>query len=138
MKALIIGKDIELVDSVDSTNEYAKQTLRTFIDGQGYWIFTERQTKGKGQSGSLWISDSANSFTGSFVVQPQPWPGREQDWAVRAQRIFSVSVQQSLMEFLKINIRLKWPNDIYFEGKKAGGMLIEVGWQQGKPLRTVS
>ena len=78
MKALIIGKEIEVVESVDSTNEYAKQTLRPLLEGHGYWVFTEQQKKGRGQSGNSWISDSAGSFTGSFVVQPQAWPGKEQ------------------------------------------------------------
>jgi BirA family transcriptional regulator, biotin operon repressor / biotin---[acetyl-CoA-carboxylase] ligase len=138
MKALIIGKDIEVVESVDSTNEYAKQTLRPLLEGHGYWVFTEQQKKGRGQSGNIWISDSAGSFTGSFVVQPQAWPGKEQAWAVRAQRLFALCVQHSLQEYLKINNQIKWPNDIYVDGKKAGGMLIEVGWQHGKPAWTVA
>jgi BirA family biotin operon repressor/biotin-[acetyl-CoA-carboxylase] ligase len=138
MKALIIGKDIEVVRAVDSTNEYAKETLRPLLDAIGYWIFTDHQKNGRGQMGNAWVSVSGKSFTGSFVVQPQSWPGQEQAWAVRAQRLFAVCVQHSLRRYLNINIELKWPNDIYIDGKKAGGMLIEVGWQQGRPAWTVA
>jgi BirA family biotin operon repressor/biotin-[acetyl-CoA-carboxylase] ligase len=138
MEALIIGKDIELVAAVDSTNEYAKRSMRSVLDFRGYWVFTDRQNKGKGQAGNAWISVSGKSFTGSFVVQPQSWPGREQAWAVRAQRLFAVCVQHSLRRFLALEIDLKWPNDVYVGGKKAGGMLIELGWQQGVAAWTVA
>lgn len=138
MKALIIGKDIELLEAVDSTNEYAKRNLRPVLDWQGYWVFAHRQTNGRGQAGNRWISNTEKSFTGSFVVQPQAWPGKEHDWAIRAQRLFAVCVQHSLRRFLNADIELKWPNDLYVGGKKAGGILIELGWQQGLPAWTVA
>lgn len=136
-QALIIGKEIEVISEVNSTNAYAKENLRSHLDWRGYWVVTEHQLQGRGQGGNRWVSDSAHSLTASFVVRPQPWPGKEPNWPVRAQRLFAVCVQASLQEFLKKNVLLKWPNDVYLDGKKVGGMLLETGWQSGQALWTI-
>ena len=136
-QALIIGKEIEVVSEVNSTNAYAKENLRKNLDSRGDWVFTEKQRSGPGAGRHRWASDSKHSLTASFVVKPQPWPGKDSFWPVRAQRLFAVCVQDSLQEFVKKNVLLKWPNDVYLDGKKVGGMLLENGWQNGQAMWTI-
>jgi len=60
-QALIIGKEIEVVSEVNSTNAYAKENLRKNLDSRGYWVFTEKQLQGRGQGSNRWASDSKHS-----------------------------------------------------------------------------
>lgn len=96
-------------------------------DGQGdaqhgMSIFTQEQTAGKGQRGKNWVSQQGANMALSILLNP--YPLRLQD-----QFKLSVCVAVSACEFFSgyagDETRIKWPNDLYWRDRKAGGVLIE-------------
>lgn len=104
------------LDEVGSTNDEAKKLL------QNKSIITaDRQTNGRGRRGRYWISISGNLFC-SFILSAKP----QQIGALSF--IFSLSLLETINELNpKLDVSLKWPNDVLIASKKVSGILIEKG-----------
>ncbi|TMI95155.1 MAG: biotin--[acetyl-CoA-carboxylase] ligase [Bacteroidetes bacterium] len=96
-------------------------------DGQseaqhGMAIFTHEQTGGKGQRGKNWASQKDLNIALSILLKPYPL-------SITDQFKLSVCVAVSIWEFFSKyagdETKIKWPNDIYWRDRKAGGILIE-------------
>jgi len=112
-------KYIEL-NEIDSTNAYLSEKLSSGDITEPTVVFTSSQTKGKGMGQNIWVSDNDKNALFSIALFTE----------VKTEEIFKVSLATSMaiFEFLKIKgikTKIKWPNDIYYEGKKLGGILIE-------------
>ena len=119
---------IEL-QSVDSTNNYALSLLRhpnlterQRLNLQGTAVFTHEQWKGKGQRGKNWISKTGETLPMSLIVAPAPLKLPEQ---FTLSAITAVIVSDFISKMSDKAFCIKWPNDIYFQDRKAGGILIE-------------
>ena len=88
----------------------------------GMSIFAQEQTGGKGQRGKNWVSQKGANIALSILLNP--YPLRVQD-----QFHLSVCVAVSVYEFFSNyagdETKIKWPNDLYWRDRKAGGILIE-------------
>ncbi|MDQ6469512.1 biotin--[acetyl-CoA-carboxylase] ligase [Flavobacterium sp. LHD-80] len=110
------------LDAIDSTNDFLKaMSSRDELDN--FTVVTaENQTKGKGQMGAKWQSESGKNLIMSTLVK---------DFIYNNEQVFNLSliVSLSVIEVLKsLNIpdlSIKWPNDIMSYNKKIGGILIE-------------
>ena len=111
---------IVLLDLVDSTNDEAARQL-----GAGrpapFVVLARRQTSGRGRFGRTWHSESAENLYASFAFRPRVAPDRMQTFTLW----MGLNVCELLTRFIGISPGIKWPNDILFEGRKAGGMLTE-------------
>jgi BirA family biotin operon repressor/biotin-[acetyl-CoA-carboxylase] ligase len=109
-----------------STNEDA---LGRAQEGAGAWqVFaTELQSQGKGRRGRVWQSPFAQNLM--FSLGRKTHVSTEMLYS--ASLIAGVAVVDALNLHSDIQFRLKWPNDIYVDGKKLGGILCEM---QGNPL----
>lgn len=111
-----------ILDSVDSTNNYAMGMVKSGVWGDKQAVFAREQRFGKGQRGKHWASDKNANILISFVVDTQ---------SLSIQQQFGISVASALacVELLHRhdinNVKIKWPNDIYIGDRKAGGILIE-------------
>jgi BirA family biotin operon repressor/biotin-[acetyl-CoA-carboxylase] ligase len=78
-------------------------------------LVAERQTAGRGRLGRAWHSAAGDSLTFSLglPLAPADWSG------------LSLAVGVSLAESLHPAVRLKWPNDLWVDGRKLAGILIE-------------
>lgn len=108
---------IKWFDTVKSTNDVAMQLPDS---EQGYCIAAMQQTKGRGQRGSVWQSNSGENLLASFVFKTP----------FTVENHFCTSMIASLaitafLETLKTEAKIKWPNDIFTDGKKIAGILIE-------------
>ncbi|MBT3748257.1 MAG: biotin--[acetyl-CoA-carboxylase] ligase [Bacteroidetes bacterium] len=103
-----------------STNEKARFMKPEYPDEE-LWIYTDNQFKGKGQSDNCWLSQTGANITGSLVVYPKYLRAREQ---FMLSKVISLAACDFLELFLP-DVRIKWPNDLYIDDKKAGGILIE-------------
>jgi BirA family biotin operon repressor/biotin-[acetyl-CoA-carboxylase] ligase len=118
----VVPKNFSLVllDETDSTNDEAARQL-----GAGrptpFAILARRQTHGRGRFGRTWHSDATNNFYASFAFRPRVAPDRMQTFTLW----MGLNVCELLDRFLGITPGIKWPNDILFDGRKAGGMLTE-------------
>ncbi|WP_163398738.1 biotin--[acetyl-CoA-carboxylase] ligase [Flavobacterium fluviatile] len=110
------------LNAIDSTNDFLK-ALSNNDELDNYTVVTaENQTKGKGQMGAKWESESGKNLIMSVLVK-----SFLSDYA----QAFSISIITSLavIEVLKEHdipdLSVKWPNDIMSYNKKIGGILIE-------------
>ncbi|GDY27231.1 bifunctional ligase/repressor BirA [Agarivorans sp. Toyoura001] len=109
-----------VIEQVDSTNAWLMKKLDQLPHGQV--VFAEFQSAGRGRRGRTWQTPYAGQLCMSLL-----W--RLQD-GIEAAMGLSLAVGLAVVEALEqagyFNLGLKWPNDIYLDGKKLGGVLIEL------------
>lgn len=111
---LLPGFTVEILPEIDSSNS---ELMRRARNGRGepVLLVAERQTAGRGRLGRAWASAPGDSLTFSLglPLAPADWSG------------LSLAVGVSLAENLHPALRLKWPNDLWVQDRKLGGILIE-------------
>ena len=121
LNRISIGNKIISLNEVDSTNEFLKSYLLNHAnEPEGLVISAKSQYAGKGQRGNQWTSNSNENLTFSVLLQP----GID----VSDQFVLTKIISLSIVDFFYykgINAKIKWPNDIYVDDKKIGGILIE-------------
>lgn len=86
-------------------------------------ITTLRQTRGRGQRGNSWESEDGKNLTFSILLLPKTIDASRQ---FELSQIVSIAVALELRQLLATDeVRIKWPNDIYYRDSKICGMLIE-------------
>jgi BirA family biotin operon repressor/biotin-[acetyl-CoA-carboxylase] ligase len=120
---LRIGDPFIVLDSVDSTNNYAMGKVNAHAISEGTAYFAEAQTSGKGQRGKSWESDRGSNMLLSVVLQPVML-NPENQFPLSAGAALAAS--DLLMQYCQTeDCTIKWTNDIYWRDRKAGGILIE-------------
>ena len=112
--------ELEIFPSIDSTNSYLMARSQNDAPS-GCVCFAEEQTAGKGRRGRQWISPQGQNIYGSFL-----WRFNSAMQLNGLSLAIGVGVIRVLQRQGISNVGLKWPNDIYSDGKKLGGILIEV------------
>lgn len=115
----IIGRKIIHFDEINSTNIKAKQLASEKAEN-GTIIISETQNGGSGRLGRKWISPKGGSWS-SIILRPKIPPIE----APKITQIAAAAVYKAL-EDLDIKVTIKWPNDIYLNGKKLCGILTEM------------
>ncbi len=107
---------------MDSTNNYAMAMIQKGVANSGEAVFAREQHSGKGRRGKIWKSEKGVNILLSIVAQMQWLP-------VQKQFHLSMAVALACYDFfsgyIKENIKIKWPNDIFINDRKAGGILVE-------------
>lgn len=119
MKSDFIGHSVEVLESVDSTNDYAKKKAKELVDGSV--IISLEQVKGKGRRGRSFHSGKGDGIYLSIILKPGFEP-------TKAPFITSIAGAALVNTFNKFNIqtKIKWPNDVLINGKKVAGILTEM------------
>jgi BirA family transcriptional regulator, biotin operon repressor / biotin---[acetyl-CoA-carboxylase] ligase len=112
---------IEL-QTVDSTNNYARQQIHAEMARHGMAIFTHEQMAGKGQRGKAWASEKDNNIALSILIKPEGISINNQFWLSACA---AVALQEFFSRYAGDATKIKWPNDLYWQDRKAGGILIE-------------
>lgn len=112
-----------ILDSVGSTNNYAMAFLHEGMANSGQAWFSANQTEGKGQREKDWYTRPGENMALSIAVNPG---AAFQNKAF----LFSALIATSLVSYLNDICKpefftVKWPNDVYWRDRKAGGILIE-------------
>ena len=89
---------------------------------EGTVIMAESQYAGRGQQNNRWHSDPGKNLTFSLLLRPTFLPVAQQ---FDLNRAVSLAIIDALEPILGSNLKIKWPNDIYYNDKKLGGILIE-------------
>ena len=118
---LFIGKVLLEKAKLDSTNNYGMNLAKTGEFIEGTVIYTPHQTAGKGQRGSQWISEAGQNINLSILFKPHSVI-QHQFWLNKA---IALGIYRFAKAILGTKIKIKWPNDLYYENKKLGGVLIE-------------
>ncbi len=124
--------DYQFVKQINSTNELLWKMIRERELPEGFVLYTDFQTAGKGQIGNSWESEAGKNLLFSMVIFPKQIP-IEQQFLIS--QLVSLAIKNVLDKYTD-HISIKWPNDIYWNDKKLGGILIENSLQ-GKSFKAV-
>ncbi|MDM0014150.1 biotin--[acetyl-CoA-carboxylase] ligase [Variovorax sp. J22P168] len=122
LAALLPGFRIEVAAETDSTNTELMRRARDGLDTP-VLLVAERQTAGRGRLGRPWQSmqkdgePASLTFSLGLPLAPRDWSGLS--------LAVGVSVAESLDAGRAIGLGLKWPNDLWVQDRKLGGILIE-------------
>ncbi len=113
-----LAKEILFKRSVSSTMDLAKQAYKS---GKNVIALAREQTAGRGRRKKVWLSEADKGIYMTIVVRPD-FPAKLLGLINLAT---SVVISKLLKEHYGIFTKIKWPNDIFFNGKKICGILIE-------------
>ncbi len=126
LSSKLMGKNnIYYYETLTSTNDKAYQLAELGAE-EGDIIVSEEQTGGKGRLGRKWISPPGVGLYFSVILRPALPLTRLPALTL----VSSYAVVKVLREKYRLNAGIKWPNDIYAQGKKIGGILTEIKAQQ--------
>ena len=108
--------------SVDSTNNYAMGQVHAGLASNGTAWFAHEQYAGKGQRSKQWTALPGENITMSIALQPLFLKVSEQ---FRLSAAIALAAIDFFHKYAGDETKIKWPNDIYWRDRKAGGILIE-------------
>lgn len=114
-----IGRNVHYYDSIESTNDRAKELA--LESSEGTVIISEEQTKGKGRLGREWISPKKKGIWMSLILKPSVAPLK-----LGSITLLGAAAVHNGLEEMGIESKIKWPNDILLEDKKISGILTEI------------
>lgn len=113
--------DFQYFDVLDSTNDRAKDLARQGADA-GTVIVAEQQLKGRGRQGNDWVSPKGNVYMSVILREDVPM-------ALAGQLSFLAAVVLADVVHPKLKdgykLEQKWPNDVWINGQKLAGILLE-------------
>jgi len=116
----IFSKNILIHQSLPSTNNKAKELYKQGAQ-DGTIVLAEEQSAGRGRMDREWISPPGKNILISLLLKP----------SIPVERFFTlslalaVSVSNAIKRMTGLSAMIKWPNDIYLNNKKLGGILTE-------------
>jgi len=116
----VIGRRIIVLESTRSTNDFLLQILTPELP-EGFVVFAENQTAGRGQRGHRWESAPHLGLWFSVLVRPRmplAESARLTTWAARA-------VANAIRSEVALEPAIKPPNDVYLADRKVAGVLVE-------------
>jgi BirA family biotin operon repressor/biotin-[acetyl-CoA-carboxylase] ligase len=118
-KIMSFGRSFLHFASLDSTSDFARSLLGD-PSQHGTVVVADFQTRGRGQYGRVWQAPPKSSLLFSLLLFPPP--AICQPTLLTA--LAAVSVCETIAPWVG-GARIKWPNDVFVEGKKIAGILIE-------------
>lgn len=119
-----IGQNILYFSKVDSTNNILNELSKNNLVENGSVVIADFQTTGKGQRNKTWDSNAYENLLFSIFLKPVT---TQVVFPFKINKIMTYSVLMALKKQLEspLELKIKWPNDIYFGNKKISGILIE-------------
>jgi BirA family biotin operon repressor/biotin-[acetyl-CoA-carboxylase] ligase len=120
---LFIGQNLIKLKEVDSTNNFLKNLAsKSEPLADGTVIMAEDQYAGRGQRQNVWHSEPGKNLITSIYLKPSFLNANKQFYLNMA---VSLALKDTFNLFIGDIVKIKWPNDIYFQNKKIAGILIE-------------
>ncbi|MCO6496572.1 MAG: biotin--[acetyl-CoA-carboxylase] ligase [Chitinophagaceae bacterium] len=113
---------ITILESVDSTNTYAMDWIKSGSAAHGEGVFAIEQTSGKGRGGKKWITEPGANVQISIITQTAGLPLADRFCLSMAA---ALCVREIVQGFCKDDVFVKWPNDVIVGNRKIAGILIE-------------
>lgn len=114
-----LGRDFIYLNEVESTNSYLKGLPPDQLS-HGTVLLADNQTAGRGQHDKSWVSDAFQNLTFTLALKP------EINSSLTLLTLGCASaISDILQRYCNETIRIKWPNDIFVNGMKMGGILTE-------------
>lgn len=120
---LFVGQNLIKLSAVDSTNNFLKNLLsKSEPLPEGTVIMADDQFAGRGMQENVWKAEPGKNLTISLLLKPSFLALNKQFLLNMA---ISVAINNTLSTYLPKGLCIKWPNDIYYDDVKLGGVLIE-------------
>lgn len=119
--AVARGYRLSLHDEIGSTNDEALQLARGGGEGRA-WFVAKAQRKGRGRQARAWISPPGNLYASLLLIDALPTA-----FAPQLGFVAGVALRHALCETIgdDARLKLKWPNDVLWDGAKLAGILLE-------------
>lgn len=124
---------LEMFSAVDSTSDHLKREQAGIPDNAFRVCISEWQSAGRGRRGRRWVSPYGTNLYLSLAAQTT-------EAALGAGGLslaVAVAVAEALRDCGLKDAGLKWPNDIYYQGRKLAGILLDLSGESGGPYRVV-
>lgn len=112
----------EVISTMDVAHEVAREGAPS-----GTLVLAERQLGGRGRGGNEWISEPRAGIWLTLVERPGEGVPVEL-MSLRA----GLALAPALDRFARAPVALKWPNDLFVDGRKLGGILLEARWRDAR------
>ncbi|WP_260260048.1 bifunctional biotin--[acetyl-CoA-carboxylase] ligase/biotin operon repressor BirA [Vibrio intestinalis] len=127
----LVSVPVELISVIDSTNQYLLDRADSLSSGQV--CIAEYQEKGRGRRGREWVSPFGSNLYMSMYWRLDAGMAA----AMGLSLVVGVAIVEALEKMGVEGIKLKWPNDLYFEDRKLAGILVEMSGQAGAAANLV-
>ncbi len=114
-----VGDKIVYFTETTSTQDVVVDLVTKTDFPIGSLAWADRQTAGRGRNNRVWESPAGKNLYFSFSVEMDPIH------YLRLPLIVGQAIASAIKVYIHTPIQMKWPNDIYLQGKKAGGIKIE-------------
>ena len=121
LRTQIFGQQIYSYLSVDSTQNVANDLANRGAP-EGTVVLTEFQTAGKGRLGRKWSKDHSKGIAMSLILRPQVPLQKISELTL----VIAVALVHAIQKTTGLHPKIKWPNDIFLDGKKLCGVLTEL------------
>ncbi len=118
----IKGQSFFELSVTDSTNNHALKVIQEKMAAHGHTFFAHEQLSGKGQHGKHWNTEKSLNIILSSILDISFLPATKQFYLIAT---MAVAVHEFFRKYALDDVFIKWPNDIYWNSRKAGGILIE-------------
>lgn len=105
-----------------STNDYAKQYVQLHLPKNSLVVTADNQQKGRGTNGKYWYSEKNKQLLLSYC---SPFNTKKINPETITPNIGKI-IKETMDTLFDINLTLKWPNDLFLNDKKCGGILTEI------------
>lgn len=128
-----IGKNLILLDTIDSTNNYLKKLGAEGCES-GTVVASREQTAGKGRLGRVWLSEKDSCLMFSFLLRPR----------IKLAQVSAITplcglaLCKAIREYTGLECMIKWPNDVIVGRKKLAGILTEISISNETDYYTVT
>jgi BirA family biotin operon repressor/biotin-[acetyl-CoA-carboxylase] ligase len=110
---------------IDSTNELAKELAVAGAPG-GLVVTADEQTAGRGRRGNEWFAPPGSCLLYSALLRPFA-----PDGTTLLPLAVPVAVCEAAESIAPVRCRVKWPNDVWIDERKAAGVLVEARPDEG-------
>ncbi|MBL0137879.1 MAG: biotin--[acetyl-CoA-carboxylase] ligase [Bacteroidetes bacterium] len=122
LTTLFTGRQVISLGTVMSTNSYLSDLLRMRIMPEGTLLKASSQSAGRGQGETRWFSEKGKNMLVSIAFFPVFLHVKD---IFMLNKAYSLGIFDYVKSHVGSDVRIKWPNDIYFKNKKICGILVE-------------
>lgn len=121
----MFGRSFRYHDEIESTNVEAKR-LAAAGAPEGTVVVAESQSAGRGRLGRRWTSPAGKGLLFSALLRPPLGMADAHLLTIVA----AAAACDAIESVVPVNVRIKWPNDLFIDDRKVGGILLEAAGEQ--------
>lgn len=121
LRTNFLGKNAIYYKQIDSTQNKIWELVENENTPNGTLVMADIQTSGIGTHGRIWYTDEENNIAFSFLIKI--------DCNIKELEGITIKIAEIILDVFKnlyhIELQIKAPNDIVYNGKKLGGILTQ-------------